>query len=382
MGAKPVILVQGLGSVKKVSARIFLHFAPCLAKFTREEDKLHISDALDQVINAQVQRLRSQGEVHRLQMLECLRSLLTRRAEHLTLFKRLSRTGSLAYMASRDKCIIYSGWTQLHYAAARSDVESVTRLLGICEEVDAQTQQADKDLFLGSMLQPMHMWAAFSFSEDIIHLLLDAGAQVDCRAKDGNLTPLMLSCRFGNLTSCRELLKMQADPNAEDDMGCRPLTFALANDAEQLVKPLLMARADPHFTWGGLSSLHFLGLTSSANSLELLLQQGLDINMSCRVRYFSRTGLYVTLGMLRNRTLRQLFWLADGSTPILAAAALGNAKVVQTLKASGADISATNAAGKDLAQICRISCIPEEAFTPYRLTHATPLANADPVLLE
>ena len=38
---------------KKVSARIFLHFAPCLAKFTREEDKLHISDALDQVINAQ-----------------------------------------------------------------------------------------------------------------------------------------------------------------------------------------------------------------------------------------------------------------------------------------------------------------------------------------
>ena len=27
-----------------------------------------------------------------------------------------------------------------------------------------------------------------------------------------------------------------ADPNAEDCMGCRPLTFALANDAEQLVR--------------------------------------------------------------------------------------------------------------------------------------------------
>ncbi len=26
-----------------------------------------------------------------------------------------------------------------------------------------------------------------------------------------------------------------ADPNAEDSMGCRPLTFALANDAEHLV---------------------------------------------------------------------------------------------------------------------------------------------------
>lgn len=30
--------------------------------------------------------------------------------------------------------------TRLHYAAARSDKEAVTRLLGICESVEAQTR--------------------------------------------------------------------------------------------------------------------------------------------------------------------------------------------------------------------------------------------------
>ena len=38
--------------------------------------------------------------------------LLTRSASSRTLFKRLSRTGSLAYMASRKLCVTYKGWTQ------------------------------------------------------------------------------------------------------------------------------------------------------------------------------------------------------------------------------------------------------------------------------
>ena len=40
------------------------------------------------------------------------------------------------------------------------------------------------------------------------------------------------------------------------------------------VSPLLNARADVSYRWAGLSALHFLGLTSSANSLERLLGEG------------------------------------------------------------------------------------------------------------
>eukprot|EP00435_Cladocopium_sp_Y103_P066699 s393_g29.t1 len=306
-GHAPVIMVQGLGSVKKVSPRIFLHFAPCLAEFTKDEDKLFISDALDQVINAQVARLRSCGEVHRLQMLECLRALLTRRTGDLTLFKRLSRTGSLAYMASRKLCVTYKGWTQLHYAAARSDKEAVTRLLAICEQVEAQTRQADKDLFLGSSLTPLHLWAAFSFTEEIARLLVSNKAQVDRRASEG-LTPLMMACRTGNINACRTLLEMEADPNAEDCMGCRPLTFALANDAEHLVSPLLNARADVSYRWAGLSALHFLGLTSSANSLERLLGEGLDINTVGPLRCW-RPRRWATPRWWRRCRVPELTWL-------------------------------------------------------------------------
>jgi len=364
-GHAPVIMVQGLGSVKKVSPRIFLHFAPCLAEFTKDEDKLFISDALDQVINAQVAQLRSRGEVHRLQMLECLRALLTRRTGDLTLFKRLSRTGSLAYMASRKLCVTYKGWTQLHYAAARSDKEAVTRMLGICENVEAQTRQEDKDLFLGSSLTPLHLWAAFSFNGDIARLLIGNQAHVDRHTSEG-LTPLMMSCRTGNINACRVLLEMVADPNAEDSMGCRPLTFALANDAEHLVVPLLNARADVSYRWAGLSALHFLGLTSSANSLERLLGEGLEINTVCYLKRWSRAGPYLFLGELRSATLRRLFQLAQGSTPVLAAAALGNAKVVETLSRARADMNARNAAGLDIHDICRISCIPKSVFSEYK----------------
>lgn len=374
-GRAPVIMVQGLGSVKKVSPRIFLHFAPCLAEFTKEEDKLFISDALDQVINAQVAHLRTFGEVHRLQMLECLRALLTRRTGDLTLFKRLSRTGSLAYMASRAKCVTYKGWTQLHYAAARSDKEAVTRMLGICECVEAQTRQSDRDLFLGTSLTPLHMWAAFSFNADIAKLLLQAHALVDRRASEG-LTPLMIACRTGNTNACRTLLEMIADPNAEDCMGCRPLTFALANDAEHLVEPLLNARADVTHQWAGLSALHFLGLTSSANSLERLLGEGLEINTVCHFNRWSKAGPYMVFGQLRSSTLRRLFSLGQGSTPVLAAAALGNAKVVETLSRAGADMTARNAAGLDIHQICRISCIPESVFSEYKSAERRPSSSS------
>lgn len=364
MGAKPVFLVQGLRAVKKVSSRIFLHFAPCLAQFTNEEDKSFISNALEEVIDAQVYRLRAAGEVHRLQMLECVRALLTRRAPDLTLFKRLSRTGSLAYMAKAAKSVQYTGWTQLHYATARSDRDAVARLLAICERADAQTAQADMDLFLGPKLQPLHMWAAFSFNEDIASLLLQASVMVDCRGS-GGLTPLMLSCRFGNTIACKTLLDMMADANAQDQMGCRPLVFALANDAEDLVAPLLDAGADPRQGWAGLSPLHFLALTSSATSLDRLIQEGLDINMPCRLERFSLTGALVAFGMVTNRSLRQLFSLVDGSTPILAAAAVGNAKVVQNLMCAGAVTTARNARGMDIHQICKLSCLPESVFTAY-----------------
>lgn len=72
-----------------------------------------------------------------------------------------------------------------------------------CDDV----RQADKDLFLGSSLTPLHLWAAFSFNEDICRLLLQGRAQVDRKGTEG-LTPLMMSCRTGNLNACRTLLDL------------------------------------------------------------------------------------------------------------------------------------------------------------------------------
>ena len=106
--------------------------------------------------------------------------------------------------------------------------------------------------------------------------------------------------------------------------------------------------------WGGLSALHFLGLTSSASSLERLLAEGLDIDAVCHLNRWCRAGPYIVFAQLRSSTLRRLFGLGQGATPVLAAAALGNAKVVETLSRAHADMNARNTKGLDIHQICRI----------------------------
>eukprot|EP00438_Fugacium_kawagutii_P033699 Skav234178 [mRNA] locus=scaffold1377:43231:53588:- [translate_table: standard] len=189
----------------------------------------------------------------------------------------------------------------LHYAAARSDKEAVARLLGICEPVEAQTRLA------AACLTALHLWAAFSFNEEIARLLVANTAQVDRRAS-GGLTPLMMSCRTGNLSACRMLL--------------------------QMVPSLLNARADVSYSWAGLS---------------------LDINTVCHLQRWSRAGPYLIWGELRSATLRRLFSLGQGSTPVLAAAALGNAKVVEVLSRAGAEMTSRNASGLDIHEICRVS---------------------------
>ena len=86
-------------------------------------------------------------------------------------------------------------------------------------------------------------------AEDVVKLLLDAGAYVDARMKNMT-TPLMMAMRYSSRECVKLLLEGGANPNAVDSSSKTPLAHALeaTNDNEnrlEKIKMLVFAGADP-----------------------------------------------------------------------------------------------------------------------------------------
>jgi len=74
--------------------------------------------------------------------------------------------------------------------------------------------------------------------EDIVKILLDAGAEVDIRDEKGS-TPLMHACLFGNIEMVKLLLEFHADLEARDKEGWRPLNYASFGGRAETAKLLV-----------------------------------------------------------------------------------------------------------------------------------------------
>jgi ankyrin repeat protein len=66
-----------------------------------------------------------------------------------------------------------------------------------------------------------------------VGLLIDAGADVNTRGKNGN-TPLHDAVSFGNLDMVKYLVSRGADVNAKNDLGLTPLMQAENTDDWQM----------------------------------------------------------------------------------------------------------------------------------------------------
>lgn len=77
----------------------------------------------------------------------------------------------------------------------------------------------------------------------MVHVLLEAGANVDAAATDG-ITPLYPAALYGHKRVVRALLDAGADVNAPDPNGCTPLHAAAVNGDEEVVRALLEGGAE------------------------------------------------------------------------------------------------------------------------------------------
>ncbi|KAL6075669.1 Cytohesin-1 [Balamuthia mandrillaris] len=209
---------------------------------------------------------------------------------------------------SRDE----EGATPLHKAAFRGYLSSVECLL---EKGAADHQFRDQD---GAY--PLHK-AAYSNRTSCLKALLAAGAAVNCEDLDQG-TPLHNASYKGHLESVKVLIDSGADVQRRDARGRAPLHLAIRHSHLDCAKALIAAGAQIDVQDAdGVSPLHFAA-TGNIEAVDLLVGAGANVD-------------------IRNSQER---------TPLYYSVKSGNFACIRALVKAGADINATDALGKRVAE--------------------------------
>jgi ankyrin repeat protein len=111
---------------------------------------------------------------------------------------------------------------------------------------------------------------------DIVHILLQHGADVDSRCNE-DLTPLYSACFYGHTEVARQLLLHNASVNCRNKRnGYTPLLLAARNNHHDLLKVLLADNVDGSSSQiDGRSALHWTCYHGNIEITKLLMTRGL-----------------------------------------------------------------------------------------------------------
>ncbi|KAB0390919.1 hypothetical protein E2I00_014073, partial [Balaenoptera physalus] len=222
------------------------------------------------------------------------------------------------------------------------------------------------------------IWAAGRGHADIVQLLLQNGAKVNCSDKYGT-TPLVWAARKGHLECVKHLLAMGADVDQEGANSMTALIVAVKGGYTQSVKEILKRNPNVNLTdKDGNTALMIASKEGHTEIVQDLLDAGTYVNIP------DRSGDTVLIGAVRGghveivRALLQkyadidirgqdnktaLYWAVekgnatmvrdilqcnpdteictkDGETPLIKATKMRNIEVVELLLDKGAKVSA------------------------------------------
>jgi len=125
------------------------------------------------------------------------------------------------------------GGTTLMSSCASYQVEVVRFLLELGADVNIRTKDGRTALHAAVGSTP----SMPERQRECVQLLLEHGALVDCRDETG-VTPLMNAAWFGSLPSVLELLRSGADPSRPDAKGRTALDLALLKNRDDIAKAI------------------------------------------------------------------------------------------------------------------------------------------------
>uniref|UniRef100_A0A8C7HPV6 Ankyrin 3 n=1 Tax=Oncorhynchus kisutch TaxID=8019 RepID=A0A8C7HPV6_ONCKI len=192
-----------------------------------------------------------------------------------------------------------NGYTPLHIAAKKNQMEIATTLLEYGADTNAMTRQGITPLHLASQegnvdivtlllareatislgnksgLTPLHL-AAQDDKVNVAEVLVNQGATVDPETKMG-YTPLHVACHYGNVKMVNFLLKNQAKINAKTKNGYTPLHQAAQQGHTHIINLLLQHGASPNqVTVNGNTALSIarrLGYISVVDTLKVVTEE-------------------------------------------------------------------------------------------------------------
>jgi hypothetical protein len=126
------------------------------------------------------------------------------------------------------------GWTPLHVAADRGDVDAAEALVAGKAKADAAARNGRT---------PLHV-AAAAGRAGMVRWLAEKGAAVDAADAEGR-TPLHLAAAAGEAPAAEVLLALKADVAAKDGRGLTPLDLARRENQREVIEFLESHRLKP-----------------------------------------------------------------------------------------------------------------------------------------
>ncbi|NXL47833.1 ANK2 protein, partial [Podilymbus podiceps] len=207
--------------------------------------------------------------------------------------------GSYLGKSSGGSWWAWNGYTPLHIAAKKNQMQIATTLLNYGAETNILTKQGVTPLHLASQeghtdmvtlllekgcnihvatktgLTSLHL-AAQEDKVNVAEILTKHGANQDAQTKLG-YTPLIVACHYGNIKMVNFLLKQGANVNAKTKNGYTPLHQAAQQGHTHIINVLLQHGAKPNaITTNGNTALAIarrLGYISVVDTLKVVTEE-------------------------------------------------------------------------------------------------------------
>jgi len=193
------------------------------------------------------------------------------------------------------------GWTPIHIAAVRGNIDVLRCLVDHAKSVDIPGQKMNKDTPLGL--------AAEYNKADAIEVLHSAGADIEAR-NNSDYTPLMIAALEGCTAAAKKLIKFGADVNCHNKFeSALFLLCGRPNNIEgrlEILKMLLGegAHVDGHENSAGWTPLHKAVEWSDEAIISTLLANGANVNAPMNGSL--HTPLYIAINKNRRNIVRLL----------------------------------------------------------------------------